>query len=252
MRPTAPEWMDDPAVDPAQLAASLRFIRRVNRYLGGSHAILHHLRRWSQKWPPSSAITLLDIATGSADIPLAILKWARRRHHPVHIFALDNHPITLHLAAAHIKKAQHSGPSTQDLHLIRGDALALPFPDRSIDYVLSSMFFHHLPDSLIPRALAEMLRVARRGIIVNDLLRSRFARIAIHALTLFASPIDKHDARLSVKKAWTRPTVESWATSANAPWLRYHPHWASRFTLAGEKPCEAPVNADPRSGMIRP
>ncbi|HVV74239.1 MAG TPA: class I SAM-dependent methyltransferase, partial [Verrucomicrobiae bacterium] len=182
--------------------------------------------------------TLLDIATGSADIPLAILQWACRTRHPVHIFALDLHQTTLQLAAAYIR-TQHAAPGgaspQHSITLLRGDALALPFPDRSIDYVLCSMFFHHLPDSLIPKALAEMLRVARRGIIVNDLLRSHFARLAIHALTLFASPIDKHDARLSVQKAWSRPTVESWATSANAPWLRYHPHWASRFTLAGEK-----------------
>jgi ubiquinone/menaquinone biosynthesis C-methylase UbiE len=230
--------MDDPAVDPAQLASSLRFIRRVNRYLGGTNAILHHLHRWSQKWPPSAPITLLDIATGSADIPLALLHWARRTRHPLHIFALDLHETALRLAAAHIRTQPPAPGQFNPQHaitLLRGDALALPFPDRSIDYVLCSMFFHHLPDTLIPKALAEMLRVARRGIIINDLLRSPFARFAIHALTLFASPIDKHDARLSVQKAWSRPTVESWATSANAPWLRYHPHWASRFTLAGER-----------------
>ncbi len=233
MRPTSlTEWMDDPAVDPLQLASSLAFIRRVNRFLGGTSAILYHLRRWAYAWPISRPTTFLDIATGSADIPIALCKWAARTRHRVQIFALDNHPTTLGLAAAHLQ----SQPSGHPITLVRGDALALPFPDASIDYATCSMFFHHLPDELIPQALAEMIRVARRGIIVNDLLRTPFASLGIHLLTAFASPIDKHDARLSVQKAWSRPAVESWATSANAPWLRYHAHFASRFTLAGEKP----------------
>ncbi len=224
------ELMDDPAVDPAQLATSLRFIRRVNRWLGGASAVLAHLRRWSRRWPPGQPITLLDVATGSADIPIAIQQWAKPRGHHLRILGLDLHETTLALARAHVTTSHADGIS-----LVRGDALALPLADASVDYALCSMFFHHLPDELVPRALAEMVRVARRGVIVNDLLRGSFARVGIHLLTLCADPVDKHDARVSVKKAWSRPEVEAWARALHAPWLRYQKHWASRFTLAGEK-----------------
>jgi ubiquinone/menaquinone biosynthesis C-methylase UbiE len=225
------ELRDDPGVDPRQLATSLRFIRRVNRWLGGSSAVLTHLNRWSKNWPANVPITLLDVATGSADIPIAIQHWAEARRHHVHILCLDLHETTLALARRHV-----AASGTGGISLLRGDALALPLADQSVDYALCSMFFHHLPDELIPRALAEMIRVARRGVIVNDLLRGPFARVGIHLLTLFADPIDKHDARVSVKKAWSRPEAENWARTLHAPWLAYRKHWASRFTLAGQKP----------------
>jgi ubiquinone/menaquinone biosynthesis C-methylase UbiE len=234
--PHLTELMDDPAVDPRQLDLSLRFIRRVNRYLGGIRAVRHHLERWSRGWPANETVTFLDVATGSADIPIALARWAERAGHRTRFFALDLHETTLALARRHLAASGAGLP----IQLVRGDALVLPFADGSVDYVLSSMFFHHLPDALVPRALAEMVRVARRGVIVNDLLRGTFARVGIHLLTLWASPIDKHDARVSVKKAWSRREVEAWAGAVGAPWLTYREHWASRFTLAGEKPAYNP------------
>lgn len=228
------ELMDDPRVDPAALAVSLRFIRGVNRYLGGTRAILTHLKRWSQHWAAEEPITILDIATGSADIPLAITRWAARTGHNLSVLALDLHPTTLALARDWV--AAQSPRTPQPIRFLRGDALALPLADRSVDYAISSMFFHHLTDEQALAALKEMLRVARRGIIVNDLLRTRFARFGIALLTLRADPIDKHDARVSVCKAWTRPEVEAWPERVAAPWLHYHYHAPARFTLAGERP----------------
>jgi ubiquinone/menaquinone biosynthesis C-methylase UbiE len=224
------ELMDDPGVDRAALARSLRFIRRVNGFLGGSGVVVGRLRKFSRGWEVGEKVTLLDVATGSADIPLAILRWAGRRGFDVRIVGLDLHATTLALAREHIGRAVGVGP----ISFVRGDALALPFADRSVDYVTCSMFLHHLTDEDAARAVREMLRVARRGVILNDLRRTAFARIGIFLLTLFADRIDKHDARVSVQKAWTRAEVEPWR--AAAPWLTYHEHAAARFTLAGERP----------------
>jgi ubiquinone/menaquinone biosynthesis C-methylase UbiE len=224
------ELMDDPAVDRAALATSLRFIRRVNRFLGGSRAVVGHLQHFSRRWQHGETITLLDVATGSADIPLAVLQWAQPHGFKFHIAALDLHATTLDLAREHVAQQAPGAP----IAFLRGDALALPFADRSVDYVTCSMFLHHLSDANAARAVHETLRVARRGIILNDLRRTVFAHIGIFFLTLLADPIDRHDARVSVRKAWTREEVEPWR--AAAPWLTYHEHVPARFTLAGERP----------------
>jgi ubiquinone/menaquinone biosynthesis C-methylase UbiE len=197
---------------------------------------LAHLQSWSGQWPHASSyepLTILDVATGSADIPLAIARWAARRGRQVSILALDLHPATLSLARAWL--ASQDRAASAPIRFIRGDALALPLADRSVDYAISSMFFHHLSDAQALAALREMLRVARRGIIVNDLLRSPLARVGIGLLTLGAGPIDRHDARVSVRKAWRRAEVEAWAAAVNAPWLHYRYHGFARFTLAGQR-----------------
>jgi len=44
-----------------------------------------------------------------------------------------------------------------------GIAQALDAPDRSYDVVVSSLVVHHLPETLRPPALREMVRVLRPG-----------------------------------------------------------------------------------------
>ena len=75
-----PEWMDAPDADPAELRRSLLFIRRVNRLFGYTRSTLGHLKRFSRRWKPGERVRILDVATGSADVPRAILRWADR--HP--------------------------------------------------------------------------------------------------------------------------------------------------------------------------
>src|SRR5260221_10854681 len=82
------EWMDEPNVDPGELRRSLSFIQRINRYLGYIRATLSHLQEFSRSWTPGQRIEILDIATGSADIPRAILKWADASGFDVHITAV--------------------------------------------------------------------------------------------------------------------------------------------------------------------
>lgn len=50
--------------------------------------------------------------------------------------------------------------------LVDGDALALPFPDNSFDFVIETAVLHHVPDPA--RAVREMARVARKGVLISD------------------------------------------------------------------------------------
>src|SRR5215207_7384781 len=92
--------MDAPDVDTATLADSLRFIRRVNSLLRYTRATISHLERFSRRWRRGERVTMIDFATGSADVPLAIVAWARRRGFDVHVVGLDLHETTAALARA--------------------------------------------------------------------------------------------------------------------------------------------------------
>ena len=70
--------MDAPDADPRELDRSLAFIRRVNGWLGYTRNTLNHLKRFSRSWGENKRIRILDVATGSADVPLAILRWVTR------------------------------------------------------------------------------------------------------------------------------------------------------------------------------
>jgi ubiquinone/menaquinone biosynthesis C-methylase UbiE len=225
--------MDAVDADPAELRRSLAFIRRVNSLLGYTRSTLHHLKRFSRDWNPGQTIRILDVATGSADIPLAILRWAGRRGFDVRIVGVDLHAATAREAAEAAKSVVRNSPSR--LRVVRGDALRLPFADGSFDYALTAMFLHHLDEADAARVLREMSRVAQRGIIAADLLRHRRAYAWISLFTLFAGPMVRHDAKASVAQAFNRAEILRLRDEAGAGFAWYYRHFGHRFVLAGEK-----------------
>ena len=233
-----PEWMDDPAADPAELRRSLDYIRRVNSLLGYTRATVGHLKRFSRTWRPGETIRILDVATGSADVPRAVLHWSRRRAFDVRVVGIDLHAATLRMAAESGDTPRRQGRRAlpqSDLLFVRADAMRLPFADGSFDYAMSAMFLHHLDDDAAEAAVREMARVASRGIIVADLLRHRRAYAWIHLLTLLSTPMIRHDGRASVAQAFTKREVIRLRDRAGVGFARYHRHFGHRFVLAGER-----------------
>jgi ubiquinone/menaquinone biosynthesis C-methylase UbiE len=218
------EWMDEPGADPALVKKSLAYIRRINRLFGYNRATISHLEQFSRNWLPAQRITILDIATGSGDVPHAILKWARRRGFDIRIVGLDRHPVMSRLASA-----------DGQLRSVRGDALRLPFADGSFDYAINSMFLHHLDEDDVVKVLSEMNRVARRGIIVADLVRDPRAYRWISLFSLFANPMVRHDARVSVAQAFVKDEITKLSRRAGIGYAQYSDHFAYRFVIAGEK-----------------
>jgi 2-polyprenyl-3-methyl-5-hydroxy-6-metoxy-1,4-benzoquinol methylase len=230
-RVVEPEQMDDPAAPREELDASLAYIRWVNRVLGGTRGLLGHLARWSARWPKDRPVTLLDIGTGSADIPLAAVRWARSRGFDLRITAIDLHPTTLELARRHI------GPETA-ITLVQADALRLAdhYGHGSFDYVHAGMFLHHLRQLDVWTVLRIMDRLARAGIVWNDLLRSRTSLTFLNAMLIGQGEMVRHDARASIRAGFTRAEVLDAAKRLELSYTRYYGHLSHRFTLAGERP----------------
>lgn len=221
--------LDAPDADRRGLLKSLSYIRIMNKLLGYDTLITRHLERFSSNWKPGQTIRILDVGTGSADIPLTILKWAQSRGFDLRIVGLDLHPFIVGEAARNV--AGHSRIS-----IVRGDALRLPFADNSFDYATTSMFLHHLEESEVEQVLRNMDRVARRGLIVSDLLRLRRSYAFITLATLFATKMVRHDARVSIEQAFSQAEVLTLRDRAGIPYADYSNHLTHRFILAGEKP----------------
>ncbi|HEU4798980.1 MAG TPA: SAM-dependent methyltransferase, partial [bacterium] len=62
------EFLDTPVQDSQELWQLLLEIRRANSMYGGIRLVLHHLAEFIPRIP-RRPVTLLDVATASADIP---------------------------------------------------------------------------------------------------------------------------------------------------------------------------------------
>ena len=97
--------------------------------------------------------TVLEVGTGTGEVLLL----AARVAPGATLVGLDPDPAVLDLARR--KAAQRDVP----LRLDRGYADALPYADGSVDRVLSSFMFHHLPPDEQRAMLAEVRRVLSPG-----------------------------------------------------------------------------------------
>lgn len=198
-----PELIDDPKQLDSDFRASMTDVQRANRFLGGTKVVTRHATSWlrAAKSDPVFAgrpVTFLDVATGSGDLPKAILEIARRENVPVRIVALD-------FSAPILRFARHEVRGRSDIRLIRGDAFRLPCADSSIDYVLCSLAFHHLGYTGSVDVLREMERVARRGWLVNDLRRAWSAWFLFRAVSTLMgmNRLTRHDGPASVLRAYS-------------------------------------------------
>lgn len=212
------ELIDSTEPSAEDFAASFGDVARVNRYLGGTRAVLRVLPELLQGAEAGRPLRVLDIATGSADIPRAITHAARRDTFGpglrFDITALDNHPKVL--AFARTATPRDAYP---EIRIVEGDAFALPYADDAFDIALCSLAFHHFGDERCVSLLREMERVSTRGFIVNDLRRDALACGLIWAVTRLvgANRLTRHDAPLSVLRAYTLPEYRAMAQESGIP-----------------------------------
>ena len=193
------EILDGDAFSPAELAENLREIRLINRGLGWTAVTLRLIETLVRR-AGLRDFSSLDVATGSGDLPLALLARARRRGWTLRAAALDYSPAVLDAARFHLDGAP--------VALHQGDALALPFPDRSVDLVTCALALHHFAPEQAARVLREVARVARHAWLVVDLERSLPAYLGALALRpLLRSRLTRHDAPASVLRAYTLPEL---------------------------------------------
>lgn len=192
------ELLDGPLDDPAALRGNLRDLERVNRWLGGVALSAHGIDALAGD---RETLTLLDVGTGAADIPAALLARAARAGRRLRITGIDSRPEVLAAAVARRPGLREA----TGLELQVGDGGSLPFPDRSFDVAHASLLVHHLDPAAAVSLFREMSRIARRGIVVNDLLRGRGAWLGAWLLSRLSTRnrYTRNDAPLSVRRAYT-------------------------------------------------
>lgn len=219
------ELLDGVACSPEELDENLREIRLLNRGLGWTRATLALIERLVAE-RGMRTFSALDVATGSADLPMALLRRATRRGWTVRAEALDVSEAVLAVARRHV------GTAPVALHL--GDARALPFADRSIDLVTCVLALHHFPPEEAVAVLRELARVARMAWLVVDLERSLPAYVGARALLpLLRSRLTRHDAPASVLRAYTRSELRDLVARAGIERARVGAQFPFRLVAHG-------------------
>ena len=225
-----PELLDLDEAPFEEVKDSLEDVRLVNRYLGGYRVLLYYIRDFIKGQPLGKEFLILDLATGSADQPIAVVDLARKLNVKIKIIALDINSKMLNYAGEKIR-------NYPEISLIQGDIHSPPFAKNSFDVVMNSLSLHHFTRDQAINILRIANFMSRCGFIINDLHRSRIAYFFIYTLTRLVTKnrLTRYDAPVSVMNAFTPSEMCEMAQEASLKDFKVSRHFPYRIGLVGTK-----------------
>ena len=206
------------------MARSLEDLDFVNRFWGNARVLARRIR---PRLRPSrdSRFTILDVGAGAATLSRDLAERLGRGGARVSVVALDLQ--WRHLAAGRAGPREGRGPA------VAADAFALPFPDGSADWIVSTLFFHHFSPAENVRLLKELSRVARGGLALLDIRRSLLPLlfVSLAGRVAFKTRVSLEDGLASVRQAYTAEEARQFAAEA-LPGARVERVFPSRLMIS--------------------
>jgi 2-polyprenyl-3-methyl-5-hydroxy-6-metoxy-1,4-benzoquinol methylase len=204
--PAILEMMDRPQPVSAELERDLFRLRQLNRWFGSYRLVLSFMRRWIT---PGAQMRIVDLATGSGDIPRLIIDLARNVGAQIAIDAVDAQPATLEIA----RKLSAEYP---EISYCEGNILEWN-DAQNYDVALCSLVLHHFSDEEAVVVLRRCRELSKKFVLVADLRRGFLLRSGVYLVTalIFREAMTRFDARLSAKRAFSFSEMRELAIRAS-------------------------------------
>jgi 2-polyprenyl-3-methyl-5-hydroxy-6-metoxy-1,4-benzoquinol methylase len=203
--PSVLEMMDRPQPVSPELERDLLRIRQLNRWFGSYRLVLSFMRRWIT---PGGRMRVVDLATGSGDIPRLVVDYAGKIGAHVEIDALDRQPATLEVA----KKLSAGYPeiSYREANILASNSA------QAYDIVLCTLAHHHFSDDDAVIVLRRCRELSRKFVLVSDIRRGFLLEAGVYLLTalIFREPMTRFVARLSAQRAFSFSEMRDLAVRA--------------------------------------
>ena len=223
-RQRLPELMDDPALDERRHLQALRGLRRINWFGNSAGLIWPSLRELSRKL--GRPIRVLDIATGSGDIPLALAHRAKKQGLSLEMAGCD-------LSRRAVEQAQRNAASADlPVEFFEHDVLHRPLPN-GYDAIICSLFLHHLERDDAVELLRKMGEACGSLALVSDLVRTPSTYLMTYAASwlLTRSDVVHVDGPLSVRAAFNVAEARELASEGGIADCTIQRRFPCRFIL---------------------
>ena len=223
--PEEPELMDREGDFTPEWEKDLANLRGLNRHFGGHAIILQFFK--ALQLTRGDKLTVLDLCTGSADLPAYLVNVARENGIEIRVDAIDLHPATLQGARTHL------GDRYPEITVHQADVLTDELPAQKYDVVLCSLALHHFTEEDAVKLLARMREHASRAVLLADLERSALCTTAVWLVTTFIyrDPMTVIDGRQSAAAAFSKVELQRIATRAGWKNSRHARHPIGRQSL---------------------
>lgn len=229
-RERVPELMDDPTLDHAEHEKALQGLARLNSASGAVWALWRPIRRLANLLGRRE-LRVLDIATGSADNPIALWELATRGGYELRIDGCDVSEVAVECSRLAAEKL--GAPC----NFFSANAVTDELPANQYDVVMTSLFTHHLAREEVVALLRRMSAAAKHLVLVDDLVRSypNLLMVSLATRVLSRSPVVHFDGPASVRNSFTAQEFSDMASEAGLVGGRVQEHFPCRMLFECRK-----------------
>ena len=224
------ESMDDFSMDNDGLVTALDDIARINQLLGGNSVTLGGVKTLIKDLPKDKTITIMDFGCGSGDMLRMLSKFGKENNLKFQLIGIDANEAT-------IRHAEKCSSEFENITYLAEDIFLYDFSKYNIDIALITLTLHHFKDDEILKIMRVILNLVKKGIVINDLQRSKLAYRLFQAI-IFIFRLEKmtaEDGLISILRGFKREDLEQFSKELGLKKYSIKWKWAFRYQWFIEK-----------------
>lgn len=218
------ESMDDFSMDNDGLVTALDDIARINQLLGGNSVTLEGVKNLIKDFPKDKTITIMDFGCGSGDMLRMLSKFGKENNLKFQLIGIDANEAT-------IRHAEKCSADFENITYLAEDIFLYDFSRYNIDIALITLTLHHFKDEEILKIMRVIFNLVKRGIVVNDLQRSKLAYRLFQAI-IYIFRLEKmtaEDGLISILRGFKRKDLEKFSNDLGLKKQSIKWKWAFRY-----------------------
>lgn len=220
-RSDQPELMDDFKEGLQKLRVVFDDINRVNTILGGNRITINAVAQLLKE-NPQEIYTIVDMGCGDGNMLREVARYARKNGYNTKLIGIDLNSEALELA-------KEASKDYQEITYQHRDILQIKSTDLNCDIIINTLCMHHFVDEDLLIFLEKFNQLARMGVVINDLQRSRWAYylFKLFSLIFIKTKTAQIDGLISISKGFVKPDLIQY--SKNLPGMKHKIKWQWAF-----------------------
>lgn len=218
------ESMDDFSMDNDGLVTALDDIARINQLLGGNSVTLEGVQHLIKDLPKDQTITIMDFGCGSGDMLRMLSEFGAENNLKFQLIGIDANEAT-------IRHAEKCSTDFKNITYLAEDIFLYDFSKYNIDIALITLTLHHFKDDEIITIMKVIYNIVKKGIVVNDLQRSKLA-YRLFQIIIFIFRLEKmtaNDGLISILRGFKKEDLQNYSKDLGLKKYSINWKWAFRY-----------------------
>ena len=217
------EIMDDFNLKGKELQEIFLELEKVNKWLGGNRITIAGIEEIREK-VSEDKLSILDVGCGDGGMLREVADFGRKRHLDLELTGIDANPDAIRIA-------RNKSEAYPEIVFRPLNVFSDKFEEERFDIVLCTLTLHHFNMEEIRQLLHIFVKISRKGIVINDLQRSKGAYYLFQVFSKFfmRSQIARKDGLTSILRSFKKEELEQLGSGLEVSEQKIRNKWAFRY-----------------------